>query len=105
MVEARNKLTGQKISSRIVSLPRWELFDAQPEEYRHSVLPPSVRVRIAAEAGVTQGWHRYVGDQGDVIGVNRFGASGPGSVVMGECSFTVDNVLKRTLALLRKQED
>ena len=102
MIEVQKRLMDQKIPSRVVSMPSWELFEAQPEEYRHSVLPPSVRVRIAAEAGVTQGWHRYVGDRGHVIGIDRFGASAPGPLVMREYGFTVENVLKETLALLRK---
>jgi transketolase len=102
MVEVRNKLAERKIAARVVSMPCWELFEAQSEAYRHSVLPPSVRVRIAAEAGVTQGWHRYVGDRGDVIGVDRFGASAPGPVVMREYGFTVENILRRTMSLLLK---
>ncbi len=102
MVEVQKKLAEQKVAARVVSMPGWELFEAQPEAYRHSVLPPSVRVRIAAEAGVTQGWHRYVGDRGDVIGVERFGASAPGPVVMREYGFTVENILRRTMSLLLK---
>ena len=103
MIEVQKRLMDQKIPSRVVSMPSWELFQAQPEEYRNSVLPPPVRVRIAAEAGVTQGWHRYVGDRGHVIGIDRFGASAPGPVVMREYGFTVENILKETLALLRKK--
>jgi transketolase len=83
-------------------MPCWELFEAQSEEYRHSVLPLWAQVRIAVEAGVTQGWHRYAGSQGEVIGVDRFGASAPGPVVMREYGFTVENVFQRTLALLKK---
>jgi transketolase len=64
------------------------------------VLPPSVRARLAVEAGATQGWHRYVGDAGDVIGVDRFGASAPGKTVLREYGFTVDNVCLRAKALL-----
>jgi len=104
IVEARKKLMEQKISCRIVSMPSWELFDLQPEAYRDSVLPPSVRLRVAVEAGATQGWHRYVGDQGDAIGVDRFGASAPGQVVMREYGFTVENIVERSLALLRKKK-
>ncbi|MBZ5675998.1 MAG: transketolase [Acidobacteriia bacterium] len=100
IVAAQQKLQEQQISVRLVSMPSWELFEAQSREYRDSVLPPSVRARLAVEAGVTQGWHRYVGDQGDVIGVDRFGASAPGSVVMREYGFTVEHVCQRALALL-----
>ncbi len=102
MVAARQKLQQQKISVRLVSMPSWELFETQSPEYRESVLPPSVSARLAIEAGVTQGWHRYVGDRGDVIGVDRFGASAPGPVVMREYGFNVENVCKRALALLER---
>ena len=81
-------------------MPSWELFDAQPQEYRDAVLPPSIRARLAVEAGASQGWHRYVGDRGDVLAVDRFGASAPGSMMMREYGFTVDNVCARALALL-----
>ena len=80
-------------------MPSWELFEAQPRAYRDSVLPPSVRARLAVEAGVPQGWQRYVGDQGDMLGVEHFGASAPGEVVMREYGLTVENVYTRALAL------
>jgi len=83
-------------------MPSWELFEAQPQEYRDSVLPPSVHARLAVEAGATLGWHRYVGGHGDVIGVDRFGASAPGSVVMREYGFCVERVCARAEALLKK---
>jgi len=98
-VAARQKLTEKNIHARVVSMPSWELFDAQPKDYRDSVLPPSVRRRLAIEAGLPQGWHRYVGDGGDVVGIERFGASAPGNVVMEKFGFTVDNVVNRALAL------
>jgi transketolase len=101
VVAARQKLLERDIQARIVSMPSWELFDAQPQDYRDSVLLPSVRARLAVEAGVPQGWHRYVGDRGDVIGVDdRFGASAPGGTVMREYGFSVENIYQRTLALL-----
>ena len=84
-------------------MPSWELFEAQPPSYRDSVLPPSARARIAVEAGVTQGWRKYVGDGGDVIGVDRFGASAPGKVVMSEHGFTVENVYERAMKLLDRK--
>lgn len=99
VVAAGQKLTENKIQVRIVSMPSWELFDAQPQSYRDAVLPPSARARLAVEAGVTQGWCKYVGGEGDVIGVDRFGASAPGDVLMREYGFTVDNVCKRALDL------
>jgi hypothetical protein len=97
IVAAQQKL--QNVLARIVSMPSWELFDAQPQSYRDQVLLPSIHARLAVEAGVSQGWHRYVGDCGDVLGVERFGASAPGDVVMREYGFTVENVCKRVLAL------
>lgn len=101
IMAARQKLLEQDVLARVVSMPCWELFDAQPKSYRDQVLSPSIDARLAVEAGASQGWHRYVGDRGDVLGVDRFGASAPGDVVMREYGFTVDNVCKRTLALLR----
>ena len=101
VVAAREKLLARNITVRIVSLPSWALFDAQSQEYRDAVLPPSISARLAVEAGVSQGWHRYVGDRGDVLGVERFGASAPGNVMLREYGFTADNVCARALALLR----
>ncbi|ULA70059.1 MAG: Transketolase [Nitrospira sp.] len=100
IVAARQLLQERNIGVRLVSMPCWELFEAQPQDYRDSVLLPSVHARLAVEAGVTQGWHRYVGDQGDVIGVDRFGASAPGPVVMREYGFTIDHVYERAMKLL-----
>ena len=103
VVGARQKLLERKITARVVSMPSWELFDSQPREYRESVLPPSVRPRLAVEAALPMGWHRYVGDRGDIIGVERFGASAPGNIVMEKFGFTVDHVVERALALVEKK--
>ncbi len=100
IMAAALELQAKNIPVRLVSMPSWELFEAQTQEYRDSVLPPSVQARLAVEAGVSQGWHRYVGDRGDVIGVDRFGASAPGPVVMREYGFSTANVCQRALALL-----
>jgi transketolase len=100
IVAARAELQKQKIPVRVVSMPSWELFDAQSSSYRDSVLPPSTHARLAVEAGATQGWRKYVGDRGDVIGVDRFGASAPGEVMMREFGLTVDNVYKHAMKLL-----
>ena len=101
IMAARQKLQDQKLLVRVVSMPSWELIDAQPRSYRDQVLLPSIPARLSVEAGASQGWHRYVGDRGDVLGVDRFGASAPGDVVMREYGFTVENVCKRTHALLQ----
>ena len=100
IVAAEEKLAGQGVRARLVSVPSWELFDAQPPEYRDAVLPPAVKARLAVEAGAPQGWCRYTGDAGAVIGVERFGASAPGAKVMQEYGFTVDNVVTQALKLL-----
>ena len=100
IMAARQTLQERNVMARVVSMPSWELFDAQPQSYRDQVLMPSVGSRLAVEAGATQGWHRYVGDRGDVMGVDRFGASAPGDVVMREYGFTVDNVCERAMAVL-----
>ena len=95
-VEARAELLGRGIKARVVSLPSWELFDAQPQAYRDTILPPSVLARVAVEAGVPQGWEKYTGAFGAVVGIeNRFGASAPIKVVMEKLGFTAANVAAR----------
>ena len=85
-------------------MPSWELFDQQPREYRDAVFPPGVRARLAVEAGSSQGWHRYVGDGGAVLGVDRFGASAPGSEVMERYGFSVDNICTFARGLLGNKQ-
>jgi len=99
-LEAREKLQAEGIPTRVVSLPCWELFEEQSEDYRNEVVPPGVTARLGIEAGVCQGWDRYVGPRGDVVCLNRFGASAPGDVAMRELGFNIDNVLQRAKALL-----
>jgi transketolase len=103
IVAAGQKLAEGKVKVRIVSMPSLELFDAQPRRYRESILSPAVGARLAVEAGSTQGWRKYVGDEGDVVGVDRFGASAPGKVVMREYGFTVKNVCKRAMELINRK--
>jgi transketolase len=102
IVAAQKQLLAQHVQARIVSMPSWELFDQQPQDYRDAVLPPSIAAKLAVEAGVAQGWHRYVGERGDVLALDRFGASASGDVVLREYGFTVENVCRRALALLRR---
>ncbi|MGT0193913.1 transketolase [Burkholderia pyrrocinia] len=97
---AQVELLARGVAVRVVSLPCWRLFDAQPQPYQDAVLPKSVGARLAIEAGVSQGWHRYVGDRGDVLGVAGFGASAPGAELMRDFGFTVENVCDRALKLL-----
>ena len=99
-IDAAQELRAAGTMVRVVSMPSWELFDAQDAAYRESVLPKAVTKRLAVEAGITMGWCRYVGAEGDVIGVDRFGASAPGGLVMEKFGFTVDNVVSKAKALL-----
>jgi len=100
---ARELLQADGIPARVVSLPSWELFDAQVEGYRDQVLPPTVTARLAVEAGCSQGWHRFSGDGGGVVSVDRFGASAPGPLVLANFGFTPEALRDRCLALLRAQ--
>lgn len=104
IVDAQEKLMQQNISARLVSMPSWELFEKQTQEYRNSVFPYVVAARISVEAGVSQGWHRYAGDRGEVISIDTFGASAPGEVMMNEYGFTVENICERAIALLKKNK-
>jgi transketolase len=98
---ARDILAEKGVAVRVVSMPSWELFEAQSDEYRASVLPPQVTARLAIEAGVSLGWHKYVGPQGDVMGLDHFGASAPYKVLMEEWGFTPEAVAKRAMKLLK----
>jgi transketolase len=104
IVAAKKKLDAKKIAVRIVSMPSWELFLEQSQKYRDSILPPAITARLAVEAGISQGWDRFVGQHGDVIGIDDgFGASAPGPLVMKKYGFTVENVCKRAVALLKNK--
>ncbi len=100
IVAAAERLAGEGVAVRCISMPSWELFDALPQAQRDMVLPPSVTARLAVELGSPQGWRRYVGDRGDVLGVDRFGASAPADTLLREYGFTVDTVCARAKALL-----
>jgi transketolase len=99
-MEAWQKLQEQGVPARVVSMPCWELFEEQPQEYRDEVLMPAVTARLGIEAGVRQGWDRYVGPKGDVICLDRFGASAPGDVALKNLGFNVENVMKRAKKLI-----
>ena len=101
-LEAWRKLTEDGIAARLVSMPSWELFEEQDEEYRNSVLPPGIGARLAIEAGCSFGWWRWVGDHGDVIGIDRYGASAPGPTNMEKFGFTPENIEARARALLAR---
>ena len=101
-LEAQKILQDKGVAARVVNMPSWELFEDQPDEYKHEVLPPDVKARVAIEAGATLGWERYVGQQGAVIGMTSFGASAPGGEVLANFGFTAENVVAKTLDLLGK---
>jgi len=98
---AQEKLLAGGIRARVVSMPCWELFSEQTAEYRDSVIPRDVPARISIEAGVSLGWHRWVGDHGVSIAIDRFGASGPGSVLIKQFGFTPDNIVRAALGLVK----
>jgi len=99
-LEAGRLLQKDGVRARVVSLPSWELFEAQPAAYRQQVLPSGIKVRVSIEAGVTLGWERYVGSEGKAIGLSRFGASAPGKVLYKEFGLTAQQVTKEVQKLL-----
>jgi transketolase len=101
-LEAGRSIAAGGTRTRVVSMPCWELFEAQTDEYRESVLPREVTARLSVEPGVTLGWAKWVGDRGDSLGVDRFGASAPGTKVLEEFGFTPENIAARAAALLQR---
>jgi transketolase len=101
IVAAGERLAAEGVNVRLVSFPSWELFGAESPEYRESVLPPEITARIAVEAGVPQGWERWVGDRGVIIGLNRFGTSAPGKIIFENFGFTADEIIERANRLLK----
>jgi transketolase len=99
-MEAREKLNAAGTPTRVVSMPCWEFFDAQPARYKETVLPTNVKARLAIEAGVSLGWAKYTGDLGDTLCVDKFGASAPAEDVFRDYGFTVENVIKKAKKLL-----
>jgi transketolase len=93
-LRAREELATEGISARVVSMPCWELFDRQPQDYRDRVLPPRVRARVAIEEAATLGWDRYVGDRGAVIGMHTFGASAPLKQLLTRFGFTPEHLTR-----------
>ena len=102
IVDAQEKLALDKIDVRVVSMPSWDLFLEQPQSYRDEVLPPEVKARLAVEAGSPQGWHYWVGDSGDVIGITKFGTSAPYKENFKHYGFTIENVVARAKMLIGK---
>lgn len=102
LLAAQAKLQEASIAARVVSMPSWELFEKQDAAYKEKVFPKAIRKRLAVEAGSTLGWHKYVTDEGDVIGITTFGESAPAEALFKVFGFTTDNVISRTKALLGK---
>ncbi|MFW9792768.1 MAG: transketolase [Candidatus Thorarchaeota archaeon] len=102
IVKVGEKLFGEGVSVRLVSFPSWELFEKQSQEYRDSVLPPQVKKRLAVEAGVSQGWEKWVGDEGTIHSVEKFGSSAPVKVVFEKYGFTTVNILEVAKKLIGK---
>jgi transketolase len=103
VMKAQEELQKQGTPTRVVSMPSWELFEKQDQAYHHEVLPPTIKKRLAVEAGSPIGWHKYVTDEGTTISMNRFGLSAPGEEVMAYFGFTVDNVVKVAHTILQEQ--
>ncbi|TCK87937.1 transketolase [Natranaerovirga hydrolytica] len=100
--KAHQVLKDEGIDARVISMPSFELFDQQSESYKESVLPKGVRKRIAVEAAATYGWHKYTGIDGDIIGLDHFGASAPGGTLFEKFGYTVENVVERTKSMVNK---
>src|SRR5699024_2258028 len=100
VLEAQKVLKKKKIQVRVVSMPSWELFEAQDDSYKQDIFPTQIRKRLAVEAGSPIGWQKYVTEDGGVIGINQFGASGPGKEVLAEYGFSIDNVVEKAKEIL-----
>lgn len=103
ILAAQLKLKEQNIAARVVSMPSWELFEKQEASYKEKIFPKALKKRLAVEAGSPMGWHKYTTDEGDIIGIARFGESAPGEELMKEYGFSVENVVKRAKALLEQK--
>jgi transketolase len=103
LITAAQKALAEKgIGARVVSMPSWELFEMQPRDYRDKTLPSSIHARLAVEAGVSQGWEKYVGDRGSVISLNHFGASAPAKAIFEKFGYTVDNVVAQAVSVVSR---
>ncbi len=101
-VQAQKALESEGIHASVISMPSWDRFEKQSDEYKNSVIPKTVKKRLALEMGSSLGWHRYAGDEGDVLSIDTFGASAPGNKIMEEYGFSVENVVARLKAVLEK---
>ena len=99
-LEAQTLLAKRNVAARVVSMPSWELYERTTQRYKDSVLPPQVTARVAVEAGISMGWEHYVGSTGAVIGINRFGASAPGGVVLKKYGIKASAIVSKAMQLL-----
>ncbi len=102
ILKASEKLEAEGIKARVVSFPSWEIFEMQSDDYKRKVFPPEMKARLAVEAGVKQGWEKYVGEKGDVICMKTFGASAPDKVLFEKFGFTVENIVNKAKEILSK---
>ena len=100
-VAAQEKLKAENIDVSVVSMPSWDLFEKQDDAYKQSVLPKDVKKRLGIEMGSSLGWHKYVGDEGDILAIDTFGASAPGNIVLEKFGFTEENVISKVKNLLK----
>ncbi len=103
-LDSTKELEKNGLGVRVVSMPSWELFEKQDEDYQKKVLPSEIKARVAIEAGTNQGWHRYVGDRGEIIGIERFGASAPSTILFEKFGITSTRVVQKALSLLKTQD-
>jgi len=104
LLQAQEQLLRSQINARVVSMASWELFREQPQSYRDEVLPPAIKARLAVEAGSPLGWRDWVGDQGDIIGITRFGASAPAKELFKQYGFTVENIVERAKKIVNSRD-
>ncbi len=103
ILATQEQLSSDGIDARVVSMPSWEIFREQPQSYREEVIPSKVKARLAVETGTPMGWREWVGDAGDVVGITKFGASAPAKEIFKHYGFTVENVIAKAKALLKRQ--
>ena len=104
-IKAQEKLKDYGVKARVVSMPSWNLFEAQERAYRESVLPKAVKKRVTVEAGSMLGWHKWAGDEGTIIGLDRYGASAPGDEILRNLGFTAEHVTAAALRLLGRDAE
>jgi transketolase len=104
-MNAQERLKGYGVKARVVSMPGWNLFEAQDKAYRETILPRNIKKRVTVEAGSTYGWDRWATDEGIMIGIDHYGASAPGDQILKHFGFTAEHVTSAALRLLGRNED